>query len=353
MTVYTRGKNGCWYSSFQYGGKRYQFPIKDAHTEREAKEKAAWLKEEFCKRWNKGERDIDIQAGKIVTVVRETEYKLSFIAGAVEARYWRIRQRKLVNGFSRSYIRVKKIIEMLDNPLVTTSELPHERWERVKTELKNTRNESTVNHYIKDLKFCLNKAREWGLITQPLYLDFTLYKEPRGNDRILTYDEEKDLSLFMSTKCSKDEAVYCHLFLFLLETGMRLNEALNLRQGDIDIAQATVTVRSEISKTGKPRILPLNARAFHVLQRYPSGFVTWSGKVFLKEHEARFIWERYRAYTENLEDKQFTIHCLRHTYASKMLKSGVELLKVSRLLGHRSLASTERYSHFCVEDLRV
>lgn len=48
----------------------------------------------------------------------------------------------------------------------------------------------------------------------------------------------------------------------------------------------------------------------------------------------------------------FTFHDLRHTFATRLVQKGVDLYKVSKLLGHKDIATTQRYAHHYPESLR-
>ncbi|MBI5185976.1 MAG: tyrosine-type recombinase/integrase [Nitrospinae bacterium] len=48
----------------------------------------------------------------------------------------------------------------------------------------------------------------------------------------------------------------------------------------------------------------------------------------------------------------FSFHCLRHTFATRLAQAGIDLYKISKLLGHRSISTTERHSHHSPESLR-
>lgn len=54
-----------------------------------------------------------------------------------------------------------------------------------------------------------------------------------------------------------------------------------------------------------------------------------------------------------LTDKGFTLHKLRHTYASHLIQSGVDLLSVQQLLGHSDLNSTKIYTHVDTAHLKT
>ena len=56
---------------------------------------------------------------------------------------------------------------------------------------------------------------------------------------------------------------------------------------------------------------------------------------------------------EKAEIKEFTFHCLRHTFATRLAQNGVDIYKIAKLLNHKDLKNTQRYSHHCPESLMI
>ena len=55
---------------------------------------------------------------------------------------------------------------------------------------------------------------------------------------------------------------------------------------------------------------------------------------------------------DRAEIDDFTFHDLRHTFATRFAQAGVDLYKISKLLGHKDIKMTQRYSHHCPDSLR-
>lgn len=124
-----------------------------------------------------------------------------------------------------------------------------------------------------------------------------------------------------------------------LHTGMRLGEQYGLRWEDVDFERRLVAIPR--SKNGAMRYLPLNATALHALVKLhgrnaESGFVCGGVKLPRK-------WFDPSVMAAGLDD--FTWHCLRHTFASRLVMAGVDIRTVAELLGHKTLAMTMRYAH--------
>jgi site-specific recombinase XerD len=52
------------------------------------------------------------------------------------------------------------------------------------------------------------------------------------------------------------------------------------------------------------------------------------------------------------EITDFRFHDLRHTFATRLAQAGVDLYKISKLLGHKNIRTTQRYAHHCPDSLR-
>ena len=127
---------------------------------------------------------------------------------------------------------------------------------------------------------------------------------------------------------------------FAVATGLRLEEHLSLTWDQVNIFRREVTLLD--TKTGTPRIVPLTDEAIAALNHFPRHFQ--SKYVFRKKDGSR-----YKRFTRGLAGaakrakiKDLRWHDLRRTCGSWLLQGGVDIFTVSRWLGHRSVAVTER-----------
>src|SRR5215472_5257044 len=136
----------------------------------------------------------------------------------------------------------------------------------------------------------------------------------------------------------------------LLLTGCRRSEILGLRWGWIDFERAMIFLPD--SKTGRKPVY-LNAPALEALARLPRqagnpyvicGHRDGSAYVGLDK-----VWRRVR---EAAKLHGLRLHDLRHSFASIGAAGGNSLLILGKLLGHRHVATTERYSHLSADPMR-
>jgi site-specific recombinase XerD len=153
--------------------------------------------------------------------------------------------------------------------------------------------------------------------------------------RFLSPDEEKALRSAIEAKCPE------HLpeFVLAINTGLRLSEQYGLAWADVSSSRRVLTIQR--SKNGSTRHVPLNQAALGALddlreRTHSTGFVCggtpgprrWFEPALADAKVGSFSW-----------------HCLRHTFASRLVMAGVDIRTVQELLGHKTIAMTVRYSH--------
>lgn len=140
----------------------------------------------------------------------------------------------------------------------------------------------------------------------------------------------------------------CMIFI-LLRTGMRISELLNLKPQDIHLRERMILIKHS-AKTGVGRIAYLSNDAYKALNNWLK--IRISGKKFLFYSNCRenisygavrsiFIKYLKRA---GLSKKGYTLHCLRHTFASELLSAGIALESLQILMGHSNIEMTRRYA---------
>ena len=100
------------------------------------------------------------------------------------------------------------------------------------------------------------------------------------------------------------------------------------------------------SKNGETRHVPLNDAAVAAL-RVAEAYRNDGPYVFLNRGGARLHSSRFwfDAAVKDAKLKEFTWHCLRHTFASRLVMAGVDLRTVQELMGHKTIQMTVRYAH--------
>ena len=124
-----------------------------------------------------------------------------------------------------------------------------------------------------------------------------------------------------------------------LHTGLRMSEQYRLRWEDVSLARRTLTIPR--SKNRSARHVPLNRAALsamEALEKRANGSELVCGGA---TEPRRWFEPVLKAAGLNT----FSWHCLRHTFASRLVMAGVDIRTVQELLGHKTIAMTVRYSH--------
>jgi integrase/recombinase XerC len=147
----------------------------------------------------------------------------------------------------------------------------------------------------------------------------------------------------------------------LYGSGLRVSELAGLDMGDLDLRGGTVRVRG---KGNKERIAPLGRAAVRSVEAYldersalvKAGRAVHPSAVFVSTRGGRIgvrqvqtLVHRYGALGAGRSDLH--PHALRHTCATHMLEGGADLRAIQEMLGHASLATTQRYTHVSLEQL--
>ncbi len=148
--------------------------------------------------------------------------------------------------------------------------------------------------------------------------------------------------------CIRDEAV----ILFLLDTGARASEVVNLRASDLEWQTQTALVRG---KGAKDRRVPFGAHTAKAMQRYtlkvrgedcPNFFQSEEGQPLTRWGLSQ-LCRRVGARS----GLALNVHIFRHTHAITYLRAGGSVFALQKTLGHSSLDMSLKYSHMLTDDL--
>jgi integrase/recombinase XerD len=147
------------------------------------------------------------------------------------------------------------------------------------------------------------------------------------------------------------------LGLFLLDTGCRISEALNVRVRDIDFDNLLVTLDG---KGNKQRVVPFSFELRKALFRYCSEFGRKPEMLlFANSSETELARNNVLRYVKALcrdlgfEPPRRTLHSFRHTFAVNYLRRGGSVFHLQKVLGHSSLEMTRRYANLVTADLQA
>jgi integrase len=219
---------------------------------------------------------------------------------------------------------------------------------RFKKDLRNKGEKATsINQKIRILKRMFNVAtNDWEWFKENPIRVVHLEKEGRKRERWATLEEEEKV-LSCCPNWLKE------IMVFDLNTGLRISELCKLRIPDVDLFKKTISIIE--TKNDEPRTIPLNQRAYDLLRERLKIRSISCDQVFqlkgkpIKKYIIQIAF-RGACMAAGIEDLHF--HDLRHTFATRLVQAGEDLYKIQKLLGHKSLSMTQRYSHHSSESLR-
>ena len=183
----------------------------------------------------------------------------------------------------------------------------------------------------------LNRASDWGVTDQSPMKGIKFLPENNARLRYLSLKECD--RLIQACKAPHLRAIVT----IALHTGMRSGEIRSLQWRDLDFDTGFLIVRD--SKNGEARHVPMDSTVIAILRNWPR--TTGSEFTFNNNAGKRLGWVQHgwrkalgRA---GLTDLHF--HDLRHTFASQWMMAGGDLYVLKSILGHKSIAMTQRYAH--------
>jgi site-specific recombinase XerD len=166
-------------------------------------------------------------------------------------------------------------------------------------------------------------------------------KESGGRVRYLLDEEETALRKAILERCPHHMAA----FLVSIHTGMRLSEQFTLTWSQVDFKQRKIQLTE--TKNGSNRAVVLNKVAVAALEGLAKREHKPSDRVFLTESGEPIKNPRkwFESCVDDAGIKDYTWHCNRHTFCSKLAMAGVDIRTIAQLAGHKTLAMAMRYSH--------
>lgn len=147
------------------------------------------------------------------------------------------------------------------------------------------------------------------------------------------------------------------IFELLYATGIRCSELINIRIKDIDHEQKIIKI---LGKGNKERLVLFGTKAQSSILTYCAKdrsslegpedylFVNYKNEPLTSRSIQRII-EMFRKFLKT--ERPITPHKIRHSFATHLLNQGTDLRVIQELLGHKTLASTEKYTHVSITEL--
>jgi integrase len=335
-SIYRKKGNDVWYYCITYSGKKYQGCTKT--TDKLSAKLIAEAKQTDIAREKNDLPALKKTVVNFPTVWREYYKRLAnepatLISKNDAAKHLLpIFENKNIAGISQTDIenyRLKRKLEILSMNKNVGKKESEINFRTVNLEI------STLHHFF---NYCIKHN----------YIDknpATGIKKLNELSRLKTLSDEDIQKLIAgaTNKLTKD------LITFLIYTGCRKGEALNLKWDDVDLQNDVIAIKG--TKTKYDRYIPISKPLKELLK----GIEKKQDCLYVFNDNGRKLGDFKKSFhtaCRNAGLKDLRIHDLRHVFASKMVMNGTSLYITGELLGHRTTQMTKRYSHLVPDTLK-
>ena len=212
---------------------------------------------------------------------------------------------------------------------------------------------STINKELAVLKKIFSNLNSAKIVNANPVRGIKFLKESNDAGRVLNYQEENLYLLAASQPYQNFAAI-------LIETGMRPDELCSLKVSDVFLDDEYIFIQKGKTKAAR-RLVPLSDRALHTIKTQLANnpaqavylFAGGRGANELDDRIGKFNNAHYGALDRSKIDGEnrtgtagkCTIYSFRHTFATRFIESGGDLLTLAAILGHASLRMVMRYAH--------
>ena len=321
MSIYRRKQS--WYYDFQYKGERYTGSLGQVSK--------SVAKEELTR------KKAEVVEGRLNPAKARKSPRIE--AFAKEYLDWS-QDNKKPRSWERDDTSIKALTTSFKGKTLSqiTPWLVEQHKRRRKAE---GRSPQTIKLELACLKAMFNKALQWKKATENPMREVKMPVVHNMRIRFLEQDEEAQLL----PVC---EGHLRDLVTTALHTGFRRNELFSLKPSDIDFARRLVQVQAAYAKNGTSRSVPMTKTLEPVLRRLvEQAQDNDSDHLFLNCHGQpyRSCRNAFEYAVKPAGITNFHFHDLRHTFASRLVMSGVDIRTVQELMGHKSISMTLRYAH--------
>lgn len=285
--------------------------------------------------------EVKIAEGRASNTLKQYRENYSFFTKYLDEKNIPRQVKEITTGLIRSYI------------IYMQSEIVRFDGHKYKSEEEKTvgLSPSTINTRLKTLRALFKFLVAEGHVEVNPVLNVSNVTEPQDDIQILTAEELKALLNVPNQRNYSDFRNFC-LMNVLIDGMTRISETLALKTSDIDFTANIITIRAEIAKSNKSRIIPIQKRTAKLLRELISEnnadfdteyiFVTNYGEqidrnLFRKQLK---VYGKRAGITKNIHP-----HLLRHSAATLFLESGGDISHLRLLLGHADLRIVLKYLH--------
>lgn len=210
----------------------------------------------------------------------------------------------------------------------------------------------SLNVKLRYLRAAFNLLENEGYISKSPTIVLKLFKEPEQKVRAVSDEVLTRLLAQPDQRTFLGKRDYV-IFLSMLDTGIRPKELLRLRVKDYK--ESHYIVPATVAKDREERILPLSKHVSKEIKHYLRMKEDWGGELLFPNQEGKFLTpnglrQALRKYCKKAGIERITPYDFRHTFAVNYLRNGGKELFLQQILGHTSLAMTQRYTKLTKDD---
>jgi integrase len=333
-SIYRKKSSDIWYYSISYQDKRYQGTTKTTD-----KKSAQLIAESIQTDLAREKHSLPAINKKVVNFATVFDEYIGLLANSKETvrnkmigyRHFTFTNKDITGITTQDieYYRLQRKLEVINNPKKKGKRESEINFRWINLEI------ATLRHFF---NYCIKKE----LIEKNPCAGI---KKLNELSRLKTLSDEDINKLIAgaTNKLTRD------LISFLIYTGCRKGEALNLKWDDVDLKTCVIAIKG--TKTKYDRYIPISKPLKELL----IGIEKKDGCEYVFNDNGKKLGDFKRSFhtaCRNAGLKDMHIHDLRHVFASKMVMNGTSLYITGELLGHRTTQMTKRYSHLVPETLK-
>ena len=205
----------------------------------------------------------------------------------------------------------------------------------------------TIRRHLSTLSSMYSRAIGWGWIETNPSKSFDKRAVPEAKPRV-RYITQKEFQRLHSNAAPHLKPI----LEIAVQTGMRSEEILSLKWSQINLDRREITLTK--TKSGLPRVIPMTDQAvttFVATLRHVTSPYVFCNRTTGERY--RSVKKAFHSACRRSQITDFRFHDLRHTFASWSVQGGMDLYRLSRILGHATTQMTARYAHLATADLHA
>jgi len=219
--------------------------------------------------------------------------------------------------------------------------------------------EASLNHYLRDIRtflyWCMEEPRE--------YIDYFKIKERSSQELKPKMIDEEDIEKLLIKPSKRGDSAFVEwrgyaVVSWILATGNRASTVIDVRMGDLDYTKEEITLHH--TKNKKAQDVPFSPSLKQTIKEYVKLYRQGTSEddyLFCNVGGERLTYNALRLahsrYCESRGCSNTSLHSLRHTFAYNYVKTGGNVMKLQKILGHSSLTITQRYVRMMIDDLKM